>query len=501
MRVLERRRDLIRDANRVLHRELLLALETLVDRLARDERHHVVELPLVLAVVVDREDVRVTEARDDLDLSAESLGSHRERKLAEENLDRDFAIQLRVSGEPDRGHAAAPDFTLETVSASPSNRHAVARDATARESSASHCSAMGHHRRRALAISKRRKAASNQMRRAASLTRIKDGIPRLVDHQNAGQRQGFQLAVGVGRARTAPGRFPGHARRTSRSNLELDDATMRRMGRRVADLVVDHLGSLREQPAQQSLSRPETESLIASAPVGGRTRFRRARGVPRERVFPYHAREPHPHFMGYIPSSPTFPAVLGDWLATGYNFFAGVWPVASGPNQIELAVLDWFRQWLGMPAGTSGLLTSGGSTATLTAVVAARHAADPSGTNSRSAHALHVRPGALVRAARRVDRRHSARQCPVGRDGRSISPARGRYCASDRGGSRRGLRSFLVVASAGTTNTGAVDPLDEIADLCAASSSGCTSTRRTPGSPRSPSGAQRLSAGSAALTP
>jgi glutamate/tyrosine decarboxylase-like PLP-dependent enzyme len=101
-----------------------------------------------------------------------------------------------------------------------------------------------------------------------------------------------------------------------------------------------------------------------------------------ERVFPYHAREPHPHFMGYIPSSPTFPAVVGDWLAAGYNFFAGVWSVASGPNQIELTVLDWFRSWLGMPAGTGGLLTSGGSTATLTGVVAARHAADPAGENT-----------------------------------------------------------------------------------------------------------------------
>jgi len=164
-----------------------------------------------------------------------------------------------------------------------------------------------------------------------------------------------------------------------RSNLELDDATMRHMARRVADLVVDHLGSLRDQPAQQSLSRHDTESLIAGPPSMDGRDFENLIAFLQERVFPYHAREPHPHFMGYIPSSPTFPAVVGDWLAAGYNFFAGVWSVASGPNQIELTVLDWFRSWLGMPAGTGGLLTSGGSTATLTGVVAARHAADPAG--------------------------------------------------------------------------------------------------------------------------
>jgi glutamate/tyrosine decarboxylase-like PLP-dependent enzyme len=254
---------------------------------------------------------------------------------------------------------------------------------------------------------------------------------------------------------------------TLRSNLELDDATMRRMGHRVADLVVDHLGSLREQPAQQSLPRHDTESLIGELPSEDGRNFDDLVAFLRERVFPYHAREPHPHFMGYIPSSPTFPAVLGDWIAAGYNFFAGVWTVASGPNQIELTVLDWLRSWLGMPSGTSGLLTSGGSTATLTAVVAARHAADPSGENttrltlytSEQAHSSVQRaawiagiPRANVRSVETDDRY------------RLRDEALRKAIADDRAAD---FVPFLVVASAGTTNTGAVDPLSAIADLCA----------------------------------
>src|SRR5262249_30249637 len=133
-----------------------------------------------------------------------------------------------------------------------------------------------------------------------------------------------------------------------RSNLDVSDLEMRRLGQRVVDAVVTHLATLRDRPAQKSLSRADARALIA----GGGTPPED--GMPSDdilafldtRVFPNHAREPHPHFMGYIPSSPTFPAVLGDWLATGYNFFAGVWSVASGPNEIELTVLDWFRQWL-----------------------------------------------------------------------------------------------------------------------------------------------------------
>jgi aromatic-L-amino-acid decarboxylase len=253
-----------------------------------------------------------------------------------------------------------------------------------------------------------------------------------------------------------------------RSNLELDDTTMRRIGHRVADLVVDHLTSLRDQPAQQSLPRHDTESLIGDSLSEDGRDFDDLLTILRERVFPYHAREPHPHFMGYIPSSPTFPAVVGDWLSAGYNLFAGVWSVASGPNQIELTVLDWFRSWVGMPTGTSGLLTSGGSAATLTAVVAARHAADPSGANasrltlytSEQAHSS-VQRAAWIAGIPRANVR------PIATDDRYRlrDDMLRRAITDDRSG---GFTPFLVVASAGTTNTGAVDPLHAIADLCAA---------------------------------
>jgi glutamate/tyrosine decarboxylase-like PLP-dependent enzyme len=230
---------------------------------------------------------------------------------------------------------------------------------------------------------------------------------------------------------------------------------------------VEHLATLREQPAQQSLSRAETRALIAGpAPEEGRS-FDEVLEFLETRVFPNHAREPHPRFMGYIPSSPTFPAVLGDWLASGYNFFAGVWSVASGPNEIELVVLDWFRQWLGMPEGTSGLITSGGSTATLTALVAARHAADPTGAtlphmtiySSDQAHSSVERAAWIVGIPRA-----NVRSIATDDDFRMRVGALHEAIAADRAA---GMKPFAIVASAGTTNTGAVDPLSEIADVCA----------------------------------
>jgi aromatic-L-amino-acid/L-tryptophan decarboxylase len=253
----------------------------------------------------------------------------------------------------------------------------------------------------------------------------------------------------------------------SRSPLDLDHDTMQRLGHRVADVVAEHLASLAEQPVQRSLPRRDAERLVAGPPPEQGEDFESLLTVLRERVFPYHAREPHPGFMGYIPSCPTFPAVLGDWLATGYDFFAGVWSVAAGPNALELVVLDWFRQWVGMPEGAGGLLTSGGSQATLTAVLAARHAAvgdDASRIPRLVAYTSEQAHSSVARAAWIAGvPRAQVRALPVDDEFRLRVDALEDALARDRAA---GLLPFLVAASAGTTNTGAVDPLHAIADLC-----------------------------------
>ena len=243
---------------------------------------------------------------------------------------------------------------------------------------------------------------------------------------------------------------------------------MRRLGRRVADLVADHLATLRQQPVHESLTRREAEPIVTTPAAETGRSFEELLAFLVEQVLPFHAREPHPRFLAYIPSCPTFPSVLGDWIATGYNFFAGVWPVAAGPNALELQVLDWFRAWVGMPAGASGLLTSGGSAATLTAVVAARHAAvGDDGTQlprlvvytSDQAHSSVPRAAWIAGISRtHVRRVASDERC------RMRPPALADAMRRDH---EAGLIPFLVVATAGTTSTGAVDPLHEIADVCA----------------------------------
>lgn len=251
-----------------------------------------------------------------------------------------------------------------------------------------------------------------------------------------------------------------------RSPLDLDEATMQQLGHKVTDLVAHHLATLREQPVIASAPRHDLKRQLLEPAPRESADFDAIVGTLQQSVFPYHAREPHPGFLAYIPSCPTFPALLGDWIATGYNFFAGVWPVAAGPNEIEMVVLEWIREWMGLPNGSGGILTSGGSAANMTAVVAARHAAVEGGADitkltvytSAQAHSSVTRAAWIAGISRKNVR-------VVEMDDLFCMRTRELETAinADRA---NGLTPFLVVGSAGTTNTGSVDPLDEIADVC-----------------------------------
>lgn len=241
------------------------------------------------------------------------------------------------------------------------------------------------------------------------------------------------------------------------------------MGRQVADLVAEHLATLREQPAYTTLDRPAARRLLQQTPPERPLDFDALLARFREQVVPHHAREPHPRFLGYIPSCPTFPAVMGDWLATGFNFFAGVWSVAAGANEVELAVLEWFRGWMGMPHGTGGLLTSGGSAATVTAVVSARHAALGGGDGDLSrltAYCSDQAHSSFMKAAWIAGiPRANVRAVPSDSAFRMRVESLREMIAADRAAGRH---PFLICATAGATNTGAVDPLHEIAEVARA---------------------------------
>ncbi|HKA05741.1 MAG TPA: aminotransferase class V-fold PLP-dependent enzyme [Gemmataceae bacterium] len=184
----------------------------------------------------------------------------------------------------------------------------------------------------------------------------------------------------------------------------------------------------------------------------------------RRHIEPNAFRVNHPRFLAFVPGVPCFPSVLGDWLTAAANFFAGVWLEAAGPAQVETTVLDWFRQWLGMPETTRGLLTTGGSEANLTALVVAREQVPFAERGKMVLYVADQRHWSVDRAAKVMGLQPTQIQLvPVDDEFRLRGEALAAHVRNDR---ERGLCPWAAVANAGSTHTGAVDALSEVASVC-----------------------------------
>jgi glutamate/tyrosine decarboxylase-like PLP-dependent enzyme len=181
-------------------------------------------------------------------------------------------------------------------------------------------------------------------------------------------------------------------------------------------------------------------------------------------VLPYVARISHPGYLAFIPGEGTWPGALGDLIASALNVDTCWWLGASGPTALELVVLDWFRQWVGYPEGASGVLVSGGSAANLTALACAREARGGAMDERSILYLSDQSHSSLARAARALGfRADQVRVIPTDRDARIRADALRSAVEADLAA---GLQPLAVIANAGTTAVGAVDPLAELSEIC-----------------------------------
>ncbi len=158
-------------------------------------------------------------------------------------------------------------------------------------------------------------------------------------------------------------------------DLQMSREQMLDLGQKALELLVERIESLPGENAWEGEVRQELEDqLLEDPPEDGRPAAEVIDRAARD-ILPLTDRNDHPRFFGFIPSSPTWPGVVADFMAAGYHINQCTWLVASGPSQMELVVIDWFRRWIGYPEGAGGLFTSGGSAASVDAFVAAREAA------------------------------------------------------------------------------------------------------------------------------
>jgi len=249
-------------------------------------------------------------------------------------------------------------------------------------------------------------------------------------------------------------------------DLEFSAAEMRAMADAVVTRAVDHLASLPSQPVCgdvhaedvcRAMREPAPEQGSAIAPLLDQL-F--------DEYIPRSFTAPSPGYLAYIPGGGVYPAALADFIADTTNRYTGVWQAAPALVQLEANALDWLRDWMGFPAGTRGLFTPGGSMATFNGILCARErhlGVDiRRGVLYTSDQAHHSVLKSAKLAGIMPDR---VRAIPCDAAFRLPVPQLAQAVAADRAA---GLHPFAVVSSAGTTNTGAVDSLNDIADLCAA---------------------------------
>ena len=212
-----------------------------------------------------------------------------------------------------------------------------------------------------------------------------------------------------------------------------------------------------DRPLGRTPSAADVAPLAAITPSG--LEFDRALRLVDDVLVPNNVSLDHPQFLAYIPAAPATTAALFDALVGSWSFTGESWQEAGAAVAAENAALDWLGELAGLPAGAGGCFVAGGSAGNLSALAVARDVwREQRGPRARAAIVCAESAHSSVRkAAALLD----LDVVQVAGDGR------GRLTGAALRDGLDGRQHCAVVASAGATNTGAVDQLDAIADVCA----------------------------------
>ncbi|HEX9006900.1 MAG TPA: pyridoxal-dependent decarboxylase [Bacteroidota bacterium] len=251
-----------------------------------------------------------------------------------------------------------------------------------------------------------------------------------------------------------------------------DWEALRALGRRMVDDMLQYLQTVRDRPVWQPIPATVTASFKEPLPHAS-TDAESVYEDFRSRVLPYPTGNVHPRFWGWVMGNGTPGAMLADMLASGINLNQGGGQQSG--SLVEAQVIAWCKEMFGFPADASGLLVSGGSVANLTGLAVARNAR--AGYDIRAEGLQGAHPPMRVYASSEVHSSvHKAMELlglgrkalcliPVGADYRIRVEDLRRAVREDRA---HGVHPLCIVGCAGTVNTGAIDPLNELADFCVA---------------------------------
>jgi aromatic-L-amino-acid decarboxylase len=243
---------------------------------------------------------------------------------------------------------------------------------------------------------------------------------------------------------------------------------LRAQGHHMLDDMFDYLAQIRNRPVWQPI--PEDVRAQFRQPLPQQpSDIAAAHRIFMQSILPYAAGNAHPGFMGWVHGGGTPVGMLAEMLAAGLN--ANLGGRDQMPIEVERQVLRWVCELFGFPENASGLFVTGTSMATLIAILVASRAALGTEVRSQGIAAngkrltAYASTGAHGSIAKMMD------LAGLGTDALRIIPVNGNYemdvaalemaIATDRA---QGYAPFFIAATAGTVNTGAIDPLDKVAD-------------------------------------
>ncbi|HEX8872354.1 MAG TPA: aminotransferase class I/II-fold pyridoxal phosphate-dependent enzyme [Candidatus Acidoferrum sp.] len=249
--------------------------------------------------------------------------------------------------------------------------------------------------------------------------------------------------------------------------LELETEEARRLGHAIVDHLVEYQARVEHLPVVRVRTQEELRASLWEALPARPTDAQQVLKRAEKDIFSSINHETHPRFFAFIPGPSNFVGALAELLRTGYNIFAGSWLEGSGPAVAEMVTLDWIRQLAGYPESAGGTFLSGGSLANLSALVTARDALlRPEEFARGVVYGSDQTHSSIARALRILGfKKEQFRRLPSDDEFRLEAESLRHAIREDRAA---GLVPFCLIANAGTTNTGAIDPLNELADVCGA---------------------------------
>jgi glutamate/tyrosine decarboxylase-like PLP-dependent enzyme len=261
-----------------------------------------------------------------------------------------------------------------------------------------------------------------------------------------------------------------------RSPLAMDAATFRVLGHRLVDRVAELLASISQGPVTRNESPSavrEALDLTGPLPEAGTDAGALLEDTARL-LFEHSLFNGHPRFFGYITASPAPIGILGDFLASALNPNVGAWTLSPAATEIEGQTVRWIAEFIGYPTDCGGLLVSGGNMANFVCFLAARAAragwdvrANGVGGSSRPKLRVYVSAETHTWIQKAVDLgglgTDAVRWIPTDAQLRMNIAVLRQTIQADRAA---GDTPCLVVGTAGSVSTGAVDPLRDIAALC-----------------------------------